>query len=85
VCGSPFGVAGVGGFEEAMVTRGGVSLREVDPKTMESRVVRGLYCIGEVLDVDGDTGGYNLQAAFSTAASAAQNIVSTTRISDAGP
>ena len=53
-------------FSRAMVTRGGVSLREVSPKTMESRIVPGLYFAGEVLDIDGDTGGYNLQAAFST-------------------
>jgi len=50
----------------AMVTAGGVSLKEVDPRTMESRLVKGLYLCGEVLDIDGDTGGYNLQAAFST-------------------
>lgn len=70
----PCTVSRVGGFDEAMVTRGGVSLREINPKTMESRLVRHLYCIGEVLDVDGDTGGYNLQAAFSTAACAARDI-----------
>jgi hypothetical protein len=51
---------------EAIVTRGGVSIREIDPKTMESRLVKGLFFAGEVLDVDGLTGGYNLQAAFST-------------------
>lgn len=51
---------------EAMVTAGGVCLDEVDPRTMESRLVRGLYFCGEVLDIDADTGGYNLQAAFST-------------------
>ncbi len=50
----------------AMVTAGGVSLKEVDPRTMESKLVKGLYLSGEVLDIDGDTGGYNLQAAFST-------------------
>lgn len=53
-------------IEEAMVTAGGVSLREVDPRTMESRLVPGLYLTGELLDIDGPTGGYNLQAAFST-------------------
>ncbi|MFH1336582.1 MAG: aminoacetone oxidase family FAD-binding enzyme, partial [Candidatus Zixiibacteriota bacterium] len=51
---------------EAMVTAGGVDTKEVDPRTMESRLVRGLYFAGEVLDIDADTGGYNLQAAFST-------------------
>lgn len=53
-------------FNQAIVTAGGVDLREVDPKTMGSRLVEGLYFAGEVLDVDADTGGYNLQAAFST-------------------
>ena len=50
----------------AMVTAGGVSLKEIDPRTMASRLVGGLYFCGEVLDLDADTGGYNLQAAFST-------------------
>lgn len=53
-------------IEEAMVTRGGVSLKEVNPRTMESRLIRGLYFAGEMIDVDADTGGFNLQAAFST-------------------
>jgi len=53
---------------EAMVIRGGVSLAEINPKTMESRLVSRLFFVGEILDIDGDTGGYNLQAAFSTAA-----------------
>lgn len=53
-------------IEEAMVTRGGVSLKEVDPRTMGSRLVKGLYFAGEILDIDADTGGFNLQAAFST-------------------
>lgn len=51
---------------EAIVTAGGVDTREIDPRTMESRLVRGLYLAGEVLDLQADTGGYNLQAAFST-------------------
>ncbi|WP_214041499.1 aminoacetone oxidase family FAD-binding enzyme [Methanoculleus sp.] len=70
----PFRVERLGGFDEAMVTRGGVALEGIDKKTMASRIVPGLYCIGEVLDIDGDTGGYNLQAAFSTAALAARHI-----------
>ncbi len=49
-----------------MVTAGGVSLAEVDPRTMASRLIEGLYLCGEVIDLNGDTGGYNLQAAFST-------------------
>ncbi|PIP67971.1 MAG: aminoacetone oxidase family FAD-binding enzyme [Candidatus Omnitrophica bacterium CG22_combo_CG10-13_8_21_14_all_43_16] len=53
-------------IEEAMVTCGGVSVKEIDPKTMESKIVKGLYFAGEVIDIDGRTGGYNLQAAFST-------------------
>ena len=72
--GCPFVVGRLGGVHEAMVTRGGVSLSEIDPKTMESRLVPRLYFVGEVLDIDGDTGGYNLQAAFSTAALAARRI-----------
>ena len=53
-------------IEEAIVTAGGVSTKEIDPKTMESMIVKGLYICGEVVDVDAKTGGYNLQAAFST-------------------
>jgi predicted Rossmann fold flavoprotein len=74
VAGFPFTVERPGGFAEAMVTRGGVALGGVDRKTMASKTIPGLYCIGEVLDIDGDTGGYNLQAAFSTAALAAREI-----------
>ena len=50
----------------AMVTAGGVSLKEVDPRTIASHLIKGVYFCGEVMDLDGDTGGYNLQAAFST-------------------
>ena len=53
-------------IQEAMVTCGGVSVKEIDPKTMESKIVKGLYFAGEVIDIDGRTGGYNLQSAFST-------------------
>jgi len=53
-------------LQEAMVTAGGINTKEINPKTMESKIVRGLYFAGEVIDVDGLTGGYNLQAAFST-------------------
>jgi len=53
-------------IEEAMVTRGGVSLKDIDPRTMESRLVKGLYFAGEMIDIAADTGGFNLQAAFST-------------------
>ena len=68
-----FPVAALGGFDEAMATRGGVDLSEVDPKRMESRLVPGLFFAGEVLDVDGDTGGYNIQAACSTGYLAGRN------------
>jgi len=60
-------VNGQGSFDTAMVTAGGVSLDAIDLRTMESRDIPGLYFAGEVLDVDGDTGGYNLQFAFSSA------------------
>ncbi len=59
-------VAGARPLEEGMVTRGGVNLKEIDPRTMQSRLIKGLYFCGEMIDVDADTGGFNLQAAFST-------------------
>lgn len=62
------------GFDEAVITRGGVDVREVDPKTMQSRKAEGLYFAGEVLDVDGFTGGFNLQIAFSTGHSAGKAL-----------
>ncbi len=66
-CEYPFHVQRTGDFNIAMATKGGVSLKEVSTKTMESKIVANLFFAGEVLDIDGDTGGYNLQAAFSTA------------------
>ena len=57
-------LTGVRGFENAQVTAGGLRCAEFDPATMESRLHPGLYCAGEMLDVDGDCGGYNLQFAF---------------------
>lgn len=59
-------VAGHRSFKEAIVTAGGVNLKEVNPRTMESKIVSRLYLTGELLDLNGNTGGYNLQAAFST-------------------
>jgi hypothetical protein len=59
-------ISATGSFENAMVTQGGVCVKDIDPKTMQSRFVKGLYFAGEMIDVDGDTGGFNLQAAFST-------------------
>jgi predicted Rossmann fold flavoprotein len=61
-----FGVEKLLGFDKAIVTSGGVSLREVDPKTMGSKMIDNLYFAGEVLDLDAPTGGYNLQEAWST-------------------
>ena len=53
-------------IDEAIITSGGVAVNEISPKTMESKLVKGLYFAGEVLDVDAYTGGFNLQIAFST-------------------
>lgn len=64
----PLTVSGCGGLEKATVTRGGVCCKDVDFKTMQSRLCAGLFFAGEVLDVDGPCGGYNLQIAFSTGA-----------------
>jgi predicted Rossmann fold flavoprotein len=61
-----FNIQGPLPLSSAMVTAGGVDLKEIDPRTMASRLVKGLYFCGEVMDIDADTGGYNLQAAFST-------------------
>ena len=68
-----FDIAGYVGYERAVVTAGGVSTDDFVAKTMESRIVPGLYLCGEVLDIDADTGGYNLQLAFSTGALAGLN------------
>jgi predicted Rossmann fold flavoprotein len=70
----PLTVAALGEFSVAMTTRGGIALEGVNRKTMESMIVPGLFFAGEVLDIDGDTGGYNLQAAFSTGYLAAEGI-----------
>ncbi len=63
------------GYRRAVVTAGGVDLKEVNTKTMQSKIVEGLYFAGELLNLDADTGGYNLQIAFSTGALAAKSIV----------
>jgi predicted Rossmann fold flavoprotein len=70
----PLVVTALGEMKIAMATRGGIALESVNQKTMESKIVPGLFFAGEVLDIDGDTGGYNLQAAFSTGYLAAQGI-----------
>lgn len=70
----PFKVLSKGDYNIAMATHGGVSLEEINMRTMESRLVPGLFFAGEVMDIDGDTGGYNLQAAFSTGKLAGDTI-----------
>ena len=70
----PFTITGMGEFKEAIITRGGVSVKEINPGTMGSKKISGLYFAGEVLDLDAVTGGYNLQIAWSTAYLAAQAI-----------
>lgn len=66
-------LTGLRGFNEAIITKGGVSVKEIDPGTMESKLVKGLYFAGEVLDLDAVTGGYNLQIAWSTGYLAGMN------------
>ena len=70
----PVEISGKRPFEEAIVTAGGVALPEVNPRTMESKLVRGLYFAGEVLDLDAYTGGFNLQIAWSTAYTAGNAV-----------
>lgn len=72
--GAVFTVSGKGGYDRGMVTAGGIDLKEISMKTMESKKHPGLHFAGEVLDVDGDTGGYNIQFAFSSGYTAAQHI-----------
>lgn len=67
-------ITGFRDYNEAIITRGGISVKEVNPSTMESKLVKGLYFAGEVLDLDAHTGGYNLQIAWSTAHLAAESI-----------
>ena len=62
----PFSIKGTRPVSEAIITSGGVSVKEIDPRTMESRIIKGLHFAGEVIDVDAYTGGFNLQIAFST-------------------
>ncbi|MDD5561948.1 MAG: NAD(P)/FAD-dependent oxidoreductase [Candidatus Omnitrophica bacterium] len=74
-------ISGSRPIEEGMVSRGGVSLKEINPKTMESRLVKGLYFCGEMIDIDADTGGFNLQAAFSTGYLAGESASKTRDVS----
>ncbi len=76
-------VTGLRPIEEGIVTRGGVKVSEINPKTMESKLISGLYFAGEIIDCDGMTGGYNLQIAFATAETAAKAILSKTQESEA--
>lgn len=73
-----FTLCGTGDYNTAVVTQGGVNTKEINPKTMESKLVPGLYFAGEVLDLDADTGGYNLQIAFSTGYAAGRAAASQT-------
>lgn len=68
-----FNVAGLMGFKHAMVTSGGIALTEIDPRTMQSRIIGNLYFAGEIIDLDGPTGGYNLQLCWSTGYLAGQS------------
>ena len=61
-------------IEEAIITSGGISIKEINPKTMESKIVKGLYFAGEVIDVNAYTGGFNLQIAYSTGYSAGSHL-----------
>ena len=70
----PMTITGTRDFKEAIITRGGVSVKDINPSTMESKKIKDLYFVGEVLDVDGLTGGFNLQIAWSTGALAGNSI-----------
>lgn len=70
----PLKVKALGDYNIAMVTKGGVSTKEINAKTMESKIIKNLYFVGEVVDIDGDTGGFNIQAAFSMGKLAGDNI-----------
>ncbi len=62
----PFKITNHRSFKEAIITSGGISTKEINPKTMESKLVKGLFFAGEIIDLDAETGGYNLQIAYST-------------------
>lgn len=70
----PVTLTGLRGYNEAIITKGGVKVKEIDPSTMESKLVKGLYFAGEVLDLDAVTGGFNLQIAWSTAYAAGMAV-----------
>ena len=72
--GTAIPITGTRGFAKAEVTAGGVRLDEIDSRTMQSKLVPGLYFAGEILDLDGPIGGYNFQAAFSTGVLAGRSV-----------
>ena len=71
----PLTITKLRGWNEAVITRGGVAVKEISPDTMESKLVKGLYFAGEVLDTDAVTGGFNLQIAWSTGHAAGAGII----------
>ncbi len=71
----PLTITGTAGYNEAVVTCGGICVDEIDPSTMESKVMKNLHFAGEVLDVDAYTGGYNLQIAFSSGFTAGEGVL----------
>ena len=70
----PVHISGTRGYNEAIITKGGISIKEINPKTMESKIMPNIYFVGEVLDLDAMTGGYNLQIAWSTGYLAGNSI-----------
>lgn len=69
-----FQITGIGGLKEAIITRGGIDVKEINPSTMELKKIKNVFVAGEIIDVDGLTGGYNLQIAFSTGFLAGQSV-----------
>ena len=74
ICSFKATIIGTNDFDKAQVCRGGIPLDEINTKTMESKIVKGLYIVGEILDVDGDCGGYNLGFAWMSGILAGENI-----------
>ena len=70
-----FTLTGLRGYSEAIITQGGISVKEINPSTMESKKISGLYFAGEILDLDAVTGGFNLQIAWSTGWLAGNSVV----------
>lgn len=70
----PLHILSMRSYNEAIITRGGVSVKDINPKTMESKLIPNIYFVGEVLDLDAKTGGYNLQIAWSTGILAGSSI-----------